>query len=263
MISPASFCGRRVDRQHLGLGAALADAAGLDADVGGGVGLERLLLRPHDRLQARIAGLVDRVADRDHRGQLDLDRVVAVLRLALADELAVADVDLDHLGQRRHLQVVGDHGADRVALAVVGLLAEQHQIGLLGLERLGERVAGRADVRAGQRLRRSGGPSGRRPSATALCRARTADSGPMVTATISSTSTAALSDLHRRLDAVGVEGVEVLLARAVEPHRRGVDPLLHGGVRNLFHETADLQVRPSFGALSGKRAAGNLIDRPR
>ena len=46
--------------------------------------------------------------------------------------------------------MVGDHGADRVALAVVRLLAEQDQVGLLGLERLGERVAGGADVGSGQ-----------------------------------------------------------------------------------------------------------------
>ena len=117
----------------------------------GGLGVERLLLRAHDRLQRRVARLVDRVADRDHGRQVDLDRVVAVLGLALADELAVLDLDLDHLGQRRHLQVVGDHGADRVALAVVGLLAEQDEVGLLGLEHLGERVAGGADVGALER----------------------------------------------------------------------------------------------------------------
>ena len=126
----------------------------VDPDVAGGLGVERLLLRPHDRLQRRVAGLVDRVADGDHGGQVDLDRVIAVLGLALADELAVLDVDLDHLGQRRHLQVVGDDGADRVALAVVGLLAEQDEVGLLGLEHLRERVAGGADVGALERARR-------------------------------------------------------------------------------------------------------------
>jgi hypothetical protein len=82
--------------------------------------------------------------------QLDLDRVVAVLGLALAAQLAVGDVDLDHLGQRGHLQVVGDDSADRVALAVVGLLPEQDQVGALGLEHFCQRVAGGADVGAGQ-----------------------------------------------------------------------------------------------------------------
>ena len=47
--------------------------------------------------------------------------------------------------------MVGDDRADRVALAVVRLLAEQDQVGLLGLEHLGERVAGGADVGALER----------------------------------------------------------------------------------------------------------------
>jgi hypothetical protein len=58
---------------------------------------------------------------------------------------------------------------------------------------------------------------------------------------------------------VGVERVEVLLARAVEPLGRGVDPLLHCGIRNLFDETADLQVHPSFGELSGRARRGILL----
>ena len=52
--------------------------------VAGGDLLERLLLRAHDRLERRVARLVDRVADGDDGGQLDLDGVVAVLGLALA-----------------------------------------------------------------------------------------------------------------------------------------------------------------------------------
>src|SRR5204863_8640646 len=53
---------------------------------------------------------------------------------------------------------------------------------------------------------------------------------------------AALANLHRGLDAVRVEGVQVLLAGAIEPLRVRVDPLLNGGVRDLLDETADLQV---------------------
>ena len=85
-------------------------------------------------------------------GRLDLDRVVAVLGLALAAQLALGDVHLDDLGQRRHPQVVGHDGADRVALAVVGLLAEQDEVGALLLERLGQRVARGGDVGAGDGL---------------------------------------------------------------------------------------------------------------
>ena len=58
--------------------------------------------------------------------------------------------------------MVGDDRADRVALAVVGLLAEQHEIGLLARERLRQRVAGRRDVRARRARRRRGAASGRR-----------------------------------------------------------------------------------------------------
>ncbi len=149
MISPACFAGGGLRARTDVLEPPVADHAGFDADVAGCLGVEGLLLGAHDRLQARVAGLVDRVADADHGGQLDLDRVVAVLGLALAAQLAVGDVDLDHLGQRGHLQVVGDDGADRVALAVIGLLAEQDQVRALGLEHLGQRVAGGADVGAG------------------------------------------------------------------------------------------------------------------
>ena len=49
--------------------------------------------------------------------------------------------------------------------------------------------------------------------------------------------------LHRRLDGVGVERVQVLLAAAVEAPRRGVDALLHRSVRDFFDQDADLQVR--------------------
>ena len=144
--------GGRLEVGAVRAGVVVADAAGLDADVAGGLGVERLLLRAHDRLQRRVARLVDRVADGDHGRQLDEHGVVAVLGLALAAQRAVLDVDLDHLRERGHPQVVGDDRADRVALAVVGLLAEQHEVGRLGLQRLGERVAGAVDVRAGERL---------------------------------------------------------------------------------------------------------------
>ena len=51
-------------------------------------------------------------------------------------------------------EMLGHDGADRVALAVIGLLAEQDEVRALALERLGQRVAGRGDVGAGQRRRR-------------------------------------------------------------------------------------------------------------
>ena len=60
-----------------------------------------------------------------------------VTGLALAAKRVGLDVHLDHLRQRRHSQMVGHDRADRVALAVIRLLAQKHEIGLLLLERLG------------------------------------------------------------------------------------------------------------------------------
>jgi hypothetical protein len=51
---------------------------------------------------------------------------------------------------------------------------------------------------------------------------------------------AGLLELHRRLDGVRVERVEVPLAAAVQPARGRVDALLDGGVRHLFDQDADL-----------------------
>ena len=223
------------------------DLTGVDPDVTGGLVVERLLFRAHDRFQRRVARLVDRVADADHGRQLDLDGVVAVLGLALAAELAVVDIDLDHLGQRGHLQVVGHDGADRVALTVVRLLAQQDQVGALGLEHLGQRVAGRADVGARQ------GVVGQ------LHRAVGAEGDGLVQGTDGGFGThghrddlldrdrATLLDLHGRLEGVRVEGVEVFLSAAVQSHRAGVDALLNGGVRYLLDQDADLQVKSLLG----------------
>ena len=221
MISPASFGGRRVERQHARLRAGLADHAAVDADVAGRLAVERFLLRAHDRFQARVARLVDRVADADHGRQLDLDRVVAVLGLALAAQLAVGDVDLDHLRQRGHLQVVGDDGADRVALAVVGLLAQQDQVRALGLEHLRQRVAGGADVGAGERVvgevHRAVGAERHR----LVQRAHGGVGAHRHRDDLLDRDGAALLDLHGGLDGVGVEGVEVFLAATVQTHRSG------------------------------------------
>ena len=247
MISPASLAGGGLRREDRCLRAALADHAAVDADVAGRLRVEGLFLRPHDRLQARVARLVDRVADADHGGQLDLDRVVAVLGLALAAQLAVGDVDLDHLGQRGHLQVVGDDGADRVALAVIRLLAEQDQVGALGLEHLGQRVAGGADVGAGQRVV---GEVHRAVGAERDGLVQGADGGVGAHRhrdDLLDRDRAALLDLHGSLDGVGIEGVEVLLAASVQSHRVRVDALLDGGVRNLLDQDADLQDLASLG----------------
>ena len=119
MISPAAFFGGALKSPQTTFEPASPTLVGLEADVVDADGVQRLLLGAHDRLQRRVARLVDRVADGDDGGQRDLDRVVAVLGLALAAQLALGDVHLDDLRERGHLQVVGHDRADRVALAVV------------------------------------------------------------------------------------------------------------------------------------------------
>ena len=146
--------------------------------------------------------------------------------------------------------MVGDDGADRVALAVVRLLAEQDQVGLLGLEHLGQRVARGADVGAGERL------VGQVDGAVGAERNRLVerangglgahgDGDDLVDVGL-----AALANLHRSLDAVGVKRVEVLLSGAVEPLRVRIDALLHSGIGNLFDQATDLQVVPPSGGMA-------------
>ena len=262
MISPGLLGGRRVDREDLRARAVGADLVGLDAHVAGRLRVELLLLRAHDRLQRRVARLVDRVADGDHGGQLDLDGVVAVLGLTLAAQLAVLDVHLDHLGERRHLQVVGHHGADRVALAVVRLLAQQDQVGALGLEHLRQRVAGGAHVRVGQGLvgEVHGAVGAERHGLVE--RAERGLRPHRHGHDLLDLDGAAFLHLHGGLDGVGVERVQVLLAAAVDPLAAGVDALLDRGVGHLFHEDTDLQGF-SFGRSGGRRSTGAAAARRR
>ena len=242
MISPAAFAGGGFGGDPLGAGVLASDQVGVDADVRGGDRVERLLLRAHDRLQRGVAGLVDRVSDGDHRGQLDLDGVIAVLGLTLAAQRLLLDVHLDHLRQRGHAEMLGHDRADRVALAVVGLLAQQHEIGALALERLGERVAGGGHVRAGELGVGQVHGAVRAERDCLVQSAHCAVGAHRHRDDLLDRHAAALSDLHRRLDRVRVVRVEVLLAAAVHAPRRRVDPLLDGGVWNLLHQDAYLHL---------------------
>ena len=80
------------------------------------------------------------------------------------------------------------------------------------------------------------------PSDTALCSARCGRVGPHRHGhDLLDLDRAALLDLHRGLDRVRVEGIQVLLAAAVEAHGAGVHALLDGGVRDFLYEDTDLQ----------------------
>jgi hypothetical protein len=56
-----------------------------------------------------------------------------------------------------------------------------------------------------------------------------------------------------------VERVQVLLAGAIEPLGIRVDPLLYGGVWNLFYEATDLQVEPPWAGAVGRFEPGKVL----
>ena len=103
-----------------------------------------------------------------------------------------------------------------VALAVVRLLAEQDQLGLLGLEQLRERVAGRVNVRALERgVAEVDGAVGAQGDGL-VQRSNGAVRAHRHGDDLLDIGHAALANLHRGFDAVGVERAEVLLAGAVQ-----------------------------------------------
>ena len=259
MISPAALAGGCLAATQLAAECSLPTLVALDPGVAGGDGVERLLLGAHDRLQRRVARLVDGVADRDDGGQVHLDGVVAVLGLALAGETVGGRVHLDHLRQRRHAEVLGHDGADRVALAVVGLLAEQDQVGALALEHLRERVARRGDV--GARERRVGEVHGaiRAQGHGLVERAHGGLGAHRHGDDLLDRDGATLLDLHRRLDGVRVVRVEVLLPAAIHQPRVGVEPLLHRGIWHLFDEDTDLHLA-SCGRRTSRSVPSMLTD---
>ena len=115
----------------------------VDAEVGGLLHVERLLLRLHDVGQRGIARLVEAQVGGDDGRQLDLQRLEAAVDLA-RDERRLA---LDHeLGGERRLRPAEqgrEHLAGLIAVVVDRLLAEDDEGRLLGvdhaLEQLGDR----------------------------------------------------------------------------------------------------------------------------
>ena len=150
--------------------------------------------------------------------------------------------------------------ADRVALAVVRLLAQEHQVGALALERLGQRVAGRSHVGPSQGLiaevHRAVGSQRHR----LVQRAHGALGPHRDRDDLLHGDAAALPDLHRRLDGVGVVGVEVPLPAAVHAPRRRIELLLHRGVRDLLHQHAYLHSQPAPCALLRRMLLARAVD---
>ena len=143
---------RRAEREHLGLRPGLAGVVRVDAEVRERHCLLRLGLRAHDPLQRRVARLVDRVRDGDHRRQRRLDPVVAELGLPLDGRLAVGDGQLGRLRDQRQAQPVGDGGPEDGAVRVGRLLPEEDEVGAFALERLRQHAAGGDEIGARRAL---------------------------------------------------------------------------------------------------------------
>ena len=156
--------------------------------------------------------------------------------------------------------MLGDDRADRVALAVVRLLAQEHKVGALALERLGQRVAGRSHVGPGEGLVAEvhRAVSSQRHRLVQRAHGRL---GPhRHRDDLLDGHAAALPDLHRRLDGVGVVGVEIPLPAAVHAPRRGIELLLDRGVGDLLHQHAYLHSQPAPCALLGRILLARAVD---
>ena len=210
--------------------------ARLDAELRESQRFLRLRLRAHDPLQRGVARLVDRVRDGDHRRQRRLDHVVAELGLPLAARLAVGDRQLGDLRDHGPAQALRDRRPEHGAVGVCRLLAEEHEVGVLTLERGGEHAARADEVGAGSRVvGHEHGPVGAHRERLAegvggLRRPHRDEhdlpaSGPVL-------------DPERLLDGMGVEGVQRPLTRAIKPLRGRVDALR--ALRNLFDADRDL-----------------------
>ncbi len=186
------------------------------------------------------------------------------------------DRQLGDLRDHRPPEPIGDGGPEHGAVAVAGLLPEQHEVGRLALERHGERVARRHEVRPGcgvvgdedrpvgahrerlaQRLERLLGPEGEHDDLAAL----------------------RLLEPERLLDGVHVGGVQRALAASLEPAGRVVEPLHRGCIGNLLHADDDLHevdssaARERGGAVpggargassrAGRAAASGKVERDR
>ena len=234
-VAPSRWVAQRIDLRPR---ARLAGLVRADAEVAERDGFLRLLLRAHDPLERGIARLVDRVGDGDHRGQGRLDHVVAELGLPLAAHLPVLVGELGDLRDQRPLQPVGDRGPEHGAIGVVCLLAEEHEVGALALERGREHAAGGDEVRAcGALVADEQDPVGAHCEGLAhgLERALRPKGNDH-----DLTVAGGISQFQRLLDRMDVELVQRPLAGAVEPLRLRIEPPLGGRFGHVLGANGDL-----------------------
>jgi hypothetical protein len=158
---------------------------------------------------------------RDHRGERCLDHVVPELRLPLATDQAVRERQLGYLRDQRATQPVRERGPEDGPVRVVGLLAEEDQVGLLPLERLRERVARGDEVGAcrgvvGHEHDPIGAHRERLPERIERSRRPERDEHDLRRGVVP-------LQPQGLLDGVRVEGIQRRLAGPVEPFRPRVD----------------------------------------
>ena len=120
--------GRGADRRDLLAGAGPADLVGREAEVGDGHLVDRLVLRRHDPLERRVAGLDHTGGHAHDRGQRGLDLVEAGLGLALDGDLAVTHLHVLGERQRRPAEQLGDLPRDGAGVAVGRLGGGEHEL---------------------------------------------------------------------------------------------------------------------------------------
>ena len=249
----AGLRGRRRELEHLGPRGRVDDA-----DVRRAQRLLRLLLRAHDRLQRRVARVVDRVRDRDDRRERRLDHVVARLGLPLRTDAAAVEGQLRDLrderpsaaGRRRprpsrssRSRRPAGRGCTRSGASRSSAAASTFAV---------SQMSAPTSVASEMSTARSA------PRESALPSVRSAVSGPMqIDDDLAVRTGRSLLQPKGLLDRVCVERVQRALTGAVEPRRRGVDATRGGRIRHFLDADGDLQEELPPGAPA--REAGDVV----
>ncbi len=163
--------------------------------------LQRLLLRRHDPLERRVAGLAGLVGHRQHQRQRRADHLGRGVAVALDPDLVALGLDDRRQRHLRPAQPLGEHRRDDAHRAVGRGHAAHHQVDLR-VARRASRPPWPAPARSrSRRSRRSRRRRRARPGRTPICSAlRTASrafSGPTVSAVTVCSSSSRFSVICR------------------------------------------------------------------